>query len=110
MVLLNRKMAIWAVICVLWSGTTAPAHAAPARALQAPQQQKPPQRQDPAREQSFAGTVVEAGESYLLRDESGKEWRLDSPDRVKPYAGKRVRIQGRPDPDSTIHVDSIEAA
>jgi hypothetical protein len=105
MVLLKRKLAIGAVVCLLWSGAAAPL----ASGVQAPQPKQQP-KQDPAREQSFTGTVVQSGESYLLRDESGKEWRLDSPERVKPYAGKRVRIQGRVDPDATIHVDSIEAA
>lgn len=75
-------------------------------ALQTPPPTQQP-RPDPSRVQTFTGTVVHKGDQYLLRDESGKTWTLDSPDRVRPFEGKHVRITGRLDPDSTLHVDTI---
>ena len=66
---------------------------------------------DPAQSRSFTGTIVRDKSQYLLRDESGKAWKVDDPDRVKSYEDKRVRINGRLDPDGkTIHIDSVELA
>lgn len=69
--------------------------------------QTPQPRPDPSRVQTFTGTIVHNANRYQLRDESGKTWTLDSPDRARPFDGKRVRISGRLDPDSTLHVDTI---
>lgn len=76
-------------------------------AAQTPPQTQQPKSYDAARVQTFTGTIVHNANRYQLRDESGKTWTLDSPDRVRPFDGKRVRISGRLDPDSTLHVDTI---
>lgn len=80
-----------------------PATAAP----QAPPPQTQQPRPDPSRVQTFTGTIVHNANRYQLRDEGGKVWTLDSPDRARPFEGRRVRITGRLDPDSTLHVDTI---
>jgi len=63
---------------------------------------------DPAREQQLAGMIVRKGSQYLLRDSSGKSWKIDNRVKVRPYAGKSVTVGGRTDADGmTIHIDSI---
>jgi len=55
--------------------------------------------------QSFSGTVVKAGDKYVLQDASGKTYDIDHQDEVKKYEGKQVRVKGTLDPDGkTIHL------
>jgi hypothetical protein len=45
--------------------------------------------------QSFSGTVVKAGDKYVLQDEaSGKTYDVDHQDEVQKFEGKRVRVKG----------------
>ncbi len=87
---------------------------------QAPQQQQPDQSQPPAPQQqqpdqsqssTFTGTIMRHGEDFILRDSSGQMYKLDDPDRAKPYEGKAVKVTGQLDQQAmVIHVQSIEAA
>ena len=55
--------------------------------------------------QSFSGTVVKAGDKYVLQDASGKTYDIDHQDEVKKYEGKQVRVKGTLDSDGkTIHL------
>ena len=103
---IKSQQLIQSILSILLGGAVfsiAPSSAA----SQAPAQQQP----DPARSRTFTGTVARENGQYTLRDESGKSWKVDDPDRVKPYEGKRVEITGRLDPDGlTIHIDSVNAA
>ncbi|HEY1264262.1 MAG TPA: DUF5818 domain-containing protein [Terriglobales bacterium] len=61
--------------------------------------------QSPDAVQTFMGTVVKAGDKYVLQDTSGKSYDLDNQDLVKSYEGKQVRVKGTLDPDGkTIHI------
>jgi uncharacterized protein YdeI (BOF family) len=45
--------------------------------------------------QTFSGTVVKAGDKYVLKDESsGTAYDIDRQDLVKKYEGQKVRIHG----------------
>ena len=72
------------------------------------QQQAPPDSQDQSQTsqtQTFAGTIVKAGDKYVLQDASGTSYNIDRQDLVKSHEGKKVRISGTLDPDGkTIHV------
>ncbi len=58
-----------------------------------------------AQVQTFAGTIVKAGDKYVLQDASGTSFDVDRQDLVKPHEGKKVRINGTLDADGkTIHV------
>ena len=55
--------------------------------------------------QSFSGTVVKAGDKYVLQDASGKTYDIDHQDEVKKFDGKKVRVRGTLDQQTkTIHV------
>ncbi len=75
---------------------------------QPPAQQTAPDSQaqsQQAQVQTFAGTIVKAGDKYVLQDASGTSFDVDRQDLVKPHEGKKVRINGTLDPDGkTIHV------
>jgi hemolysin activation/secretion protein len=74
-----------------------------------PQSQQPPSSQTPpdtppqqgagangagGETQVFSGTVVKAGDKYVLKDDSGHTYDIDHQDEVKKFEGKRVRVQG----------------
>jgi hypothetical protein len=102
----------------------------PAQAQEQPQQQTPPQQTQPqpdqppqaqpeqpdpsqgqAQSRTFSGTVVKAGEAYVLRDSSGQIFKLDNSANAKPYEGKPVKVTGQLDEQAMlIHVESIEGA
>lgn len=44
--------------------------------------------------QVFSGTVVKAGDKYVLKDDSGHTYDIDHQDEVRKFEGKRVRVQG----------------
>ena len=72
-----------------------------------PSQQQPDQSQ--AQTATFTGTVVKNGDQYALRDSSGAVYKLDDPDRAKPFEGKTVKVTGQLDEQAkVIHVESIE--
>ena len=56
--------------------------------------------------QTFSGTVVKAGDKYVLQDaDSGKTYDIDHQDQVKQYEGKKVRVHGTLDASGKmIHV------
>ncbi|MFZ0322056.1 MAG: DUF5818 domain-containing protein [Candidatus Sulfotelmatobacter sp.] len=56
--------------------------------------------------QSFSGTIVKAGDKYVLQDaDSGKTYDIDHQDQVKQYEGKKVRVHGTLDASGKmIHV------
>ena len=69
------------------------------------QQTAPDSQSQQAQVQTFAGTIVKAGDKYVLQDASGNSFDVDRQDLVKPHEGKKVRINGTLDPDGkTIHV------
>lgn len=72
-----------------------------------PQNQHPPSSQAPpdtppqqgagngtGETQVFSGTVVKAGDKYVLKDDSGHTYDIDHQDEVAKFEGKRVRVQG----------------
>jgi len=82
---------------------------------QAPDQSAPAQPSQTAPEaqaqtqesggQVFAGTVVKAGDKYVLQMADGTAYNLDHQDLVKKYEGKQVRVKGSLDQDGkTIHI------
>src|ERR1700723_459822 len=56
--------------------------------------------------QTFSGTVMKAGDKYVLQDEaSGKTYDIDHQEQLKQYEGKRVRVHGTLDASGKmIHV------
>ncbi|MGH9498909.1 MAG: DUF5818 domain-containing protein [Terriglobales bacterium] len=75
-----------------------PAQTAPAQAPEAQSQ--------PSDTQSFAGTIVKAGDKYVLQDsDSGKTYDIDRQDLAREHEGKKVHIAGTLDPNGKlIHV------
>ena len=53
------------------------------------------QSAQPTGVQSFSGTIVKAGDKYMLQDEaSGQTYDIDHQDEVQKYEGKRVKVHG----------------
>jgi hypothetical protein len=60
---------------------------------------------------TFAGTVVQDGQQFDLRDSSGEIFKLDDGARAKPFTGKTVKVTGELNAESkVIHVESIVSA
>jgi hypothetical protein len=76
----------------------------PSQQQQAPDSQA--QSQSPSSSgQVFTGTVVKAGDKYVLQSSNGTSYDVDDQAALKKYEGKQVRINGTLDPDGkTIHV------
>jgi hypothetical protein len=73
-----------------------------------PQQAQPQQPQN--KSATFTGTIVLDGGQYLLHDSSGQLYKLDDPERAKPFEGKAVKVTGHLDMESKlIHVEKIES-
>lgn len=103
---LTRSLAVGFSAGVLALACTL-AWGSPAAALTTPTTHM--QEQDQAKSQTFAGTVVKAGDAYVLRDSSGAAYKLDDSAKAQPFEGKAVKVTGKLDPESkTIHVESIE--
>lgn len=80
-----------------------------AKAQDQPQQTQPQEPQE--KSATFTGTVVLDGAQYLLRDSSGQIYKLDDPERAKPFEGKAVKVTGHLDMEARlIHVEKIEGA
>jgi len=76
----------------------------------APSQANPTPNQDQSKTTTFTGVIVKDGEQYVLRDSSGRVYKLDDSSRAQTFEGKTVKVTGRLDADSKmIHVDSIQA-
>jgi outer membrane biosynthesis protein TonB len=60
----------------------------------------------PTGTQSFSGTIVKAGDKYVLQDDaSGKTYDLDHQAEVQKYEGKKVKVNGTLDASGKmIHV------
>jgi hypothetical protein len=56
--------------------------------------------------QTFTGTIVKAGDKYVLQDTaSGSTYDIDHQDQLKQYEGKKVRVHGTLDSSGkTIHL------
>ena len=87
------------------------------------QPQQPPDAQKPASgsqqddmqkqnaAQSFMGTIVKAGDKYVLKTADSATYQLDDQDRAKAYEGKQVQVTGTLDTKSgTIHVQDMKVA
>ncbi len=75
-------------------------------------QDRPPQPSENSTTQNqsatFAGTVIQEGQQFALRDSSGETFKLDDAARAKPFMGKTVKVTGELDAQSkVIHVESI---
>jgi uncharacterized protein YdeI (BOF family) len=85
-----------------WGSPFVATGSAPARVQDQPQQ-------DQTKSATFTGTVVKDGDQYVLRDASGEMYKLDNPDRAKPFEGKAVKVTGQLDTEAKlIHVEKIE--
>jgi len=112
---LKRNLAALSILYVALIAALALASGSPlaganfARAQDQPQQpqQQPDQKQ--AKSSTYTGTVVKNGNDFVLRDSSGAMYKLDDPDRAKPFEGKPVKVTGVLDEQANvIHVESIE--
>jgi hypothetical protein len=97
------------------SQTTDPTAQQPAQPPQGSSSQTPDARQAPdtaqqaapaTDKQTFTGTIVKAGDKYVLQDTaSGTTYDIDHQDQVKQFEGKKVRVRGTLDPTGKmIHV------
>jgi cytoskeletal protein RodZ len=85
----------------------APAPSAPAQTAPTPSQPTPEaQAQSPAGTQTFTGTIMKAGDKYVLQDAaSGTTYDIDHQDEVAKFEGKKVRVHGTVDASGKmIHV------
>jgi uncharacterized protein YdeI (BOF family) len=98
-------IALALTLAVLASGvhaqqTTPPAdQPSQAQPGQPPSAQQSPDAQAPSQSagstQTFSGTVVKAGDKYVLQDTaSGTSYDVDRQDLLKKYEGQKVRIKG----------------
>jgi uncharacterized protein YdeI (BOF family) len=77
---------------------------------QAPSQPPEESQQPQDKSITLTGTVVRDAGQFLLRDSSGQVYKLDDPERVKPFEGKAVKVVGQLDSDAElIHVETIES-
>jgi hypothetical protein len=67
-----------------------------------------PQPSSPAA-QTFTGTIVKAGDKYILKASGTNVYELDDQERAKQYEGKQVKIAGSLGATGNmLHVTSIE--
>jgi Protein of unknown function (DUF5818) len=61
-----------------------------------------------AQQTTFQGTVLRDGGQFLLRQSSGRVYKLDD-DNAQPFEGRLVKVSGTLDPGAQlIHVERIE--
>jgi hypothetical protein len=73
----------------------APSQAQPSQSPDASGQGSSGSSAQSAGAQSFSGTVVKAGDKYVLKDEaSGNTYDIDHQDEVQKFDGKRVKVHG----------------
>jgi hypothetical protein len=85
----------------------------PDRPIQQPDQQgqpaNPPAQQQQLGAQTFTGTIVKDGSRYALKVSSNRAYQLDDQQKAEEYEGKRVKIAGILDANSSsLHIISIE--
>ena len=69
------------------------------------------QKQHPAAAQSFTGTIVKSGETYVLKTSDNMTYQLDDQTRAKDYEGKQVQVTGGLDSSNNmIKVQDIRSA
>ena len=116
----KRTQTLWMLGALALAMGAATLHAQQSDQSQTPstppsqQQQQPPSGQSgndaqsaqPSDDsQTFSGTIVKAGDKYVLQDASGKNYDIDRQDGLKQYEGKQVRVKGTLDADGkTIHM------
>jgi len=72
------------------------------------QEQTPAPPQEPAA-QTFTGTIMQDGGSYVLKVQGGPTYQIDHQDDAKKYEGKQVKVIANLDTKGTVlHVVSIE--
>jgi uncharacterized protein DUF5818 len=72
-------------------------------------QPAPSPRQDQQTNEVFTGTIVKAGETYVLKSTGDTTYNLDDQEKARPFEGKRVKISGKLASSSkTIQIGSIE--
>jgi len=68
-------------------------------------------QQHPAAAQSFTGTVVKSGETYVLKTSDNVTYQLDDQTRAKDFEGKQVQVTGSLDSsNNTIKVQDMRSA
>jgi hypothetical protein len=79
-------------------------------APQVDQQAQPaPAQPQPPAAQTYTGTIVKDGASYVLKVSSNSVYQLDDQEKARQYEGKQVKIGGTLDPNgSRLHIISIE--
>jgi len=69
------------------------------------------QQQQPAAARSFTGTIVKAGDVYVLKTSDNMTYQLDDQSRAKDFEGKQVQVTGSLDSgNNTIKVQDIKQA
>jgi len=103
---LGSTISALALACALaWAG---PINTSSTRAQdQAHPQQQPDQEQ--VKSATFRGIIIKIGDDYVLHDAQGTLYKLDDPDRAKPFENKEVKVTGELDEQAmVIHVVSIK--
>lgn len=90
----------------------------PDRPIQQPDQQSDRQAAQPANPQAqqrepatqtFTGTIVKDGGTYVLKVSSSVAYQLDDQEKAKQYEGNQVKIEGTLDANgNSLHITSIE--
>ena len=87
----------------------------PDRPVQQPDQQteqqpaNPQAQPQPPAAQTFTGTIVKDGSSYILKVSSKNVYQLDDQEKAQRYEGKEVKIEGTLDANgNSLHITSIE--
>jgi hypothetical protein len=78
-----------------------PSQPAQGSASQTPDTRRPPGTtpQAATNTQTFTGTIVKAGDKYVLQDTaSNTTYDIDHQEQLKQYEGKKVRVHGTLDP------------
>ena len=61
--------------------------------------------------QAFSGTIMKAGDTYVLKTADNMTYQLDDQQRARKFEGKQVQVTGTLDTDSTmIKVQEIKTA
>lgn len=86
----------------------------PDRPVQQPDQRaaqpaNPQAQPQPPAVQTFTGTIVKDGSSYILKVSKNNVYQLDDQEKAKRYEGKQVKIEGTLDANgNSLHITSIE--
>jgi hypothetical protein len=76
---------------------------------QAAQPANPPAQPQQPGAQTFTGTIVKDGSTYLLKVSGNVVYQLDDQEKAKQYEGKQVKVEGTLNANgSSLHIISIE--